>query len=59
MLVLVQQGRLKRFIEEANKSEKLDVKYAPFIQKITQLAQKFQAKKIEFLIKKCMDEQNR
>lgn len=54
LLILAQQGRLKKLIEEAKVLEQTDVQYAPLIQKIIQLAKSFQAEKIEEILEKYM-----
>ncbi|MGI0486728.1 ATP-binding protein [Pantanalinema rosaneae CENA516] len=51
LLVLAQQGRLKKLIEEVKALERSQAEYTPLIQQITQLAQSFQAEKIEELLK--------
>lgn len=50
LLNLAQQGRLKKFTEEAKRIEQLDPRYTQFIQPILQLAKNFQVEKIENLL---------
>ena len=50
LLELAQEGRLKKLAEVAVQIEKRDDRYQPFIQKVLQLAKKFQAEQIEELI---------
>jgi signal transduction histidine kinase/DNA-binding NarL/FixJ family response regulator len=57
MLVFVQQGRMKKVVEAAKEIEKLDIKYARFVQEVLLLSQKFQGEKIEILIQKCIEMQ--
>ncbi|MBL1175240.1 MAG: response regulator [Pantanalinema sp. GBBB05] len=51
LLILAQQGRLKKLIEEAKSLEQSNVEYTPLVQQLTHLAQSFQAEKIEEVLK--------
>jgi len=51
LLTLAQQGRIRKLTEEAQRIGKLDRQYTQLIQQILQLAKKFQAEKIENLIR--------
>lgn len=55
LLILAQQGRLKKLIDEAKTLEKSPGEYVPLIQQLTQLAQSFQAEKIEKILKQYID----
>jgi DNA-binding response OmpR family regulator len=54
LLVLAQQGRLKKLIEEAKILESSNVEYTPLIQQLIQLARSFQAEKIEEALKQSI-----
>ncbi|MGP1385796.1 MAG: response regulator [Thainema sp.] len=50
LLDLARQGRLKKLVDEAQRIKQADHKFAPFVYKISQLANAFQAEEIESLI---------
>lgn len=55
LLGLAQQGRLKKLTEEVKRIEQLDKAYTQFMQPILQLANSFQADKIEDLFKQYIN----
>jgi signal transduction histidine kinase/FixJ family two-component response regulator len=52
LLELVQEGRLKKFVEVAEAMGQENDRYRPFIQQMTQLAKQFQSEALEQLIQK-------
>ncbi|TYQ30437.1 ATP-binding protein [Pseudanabaena sp. UWO310] len=52
LLELVRDGLIKKVTQVAKEIEQKDARYQPFIQKILQLAKKFQSEQIEELIQK-------
>jgi signal transduction histidine kinase/DNA-binding response OmpR family regulator len=52
LLELAQEGRLKKLAEVASEIGQKDDRYQPFVQKIVDLAKKFQSEKIEELLQK-------
>jgi signal transduction histidine kinase/CheY-like chemotaxis protein len=56
LLELVQEGRLKKFVEVAEAMRQESDRYSPFIQQMTQLAKQFQSELLEQLIKRHLSE---